>query len=60
MPQTEDIVVLKWSDLLHISCNKQLHNFMGILHTIRLVVLIISVSWEVSLMVVVLIIKLNC
>jgi hypothetical protein len=53
MPQTEDIVVLKWRDLLHISCNKQLHNFMGILHTIRLVVLIISVSWEVSLMVVV-------
>ena len=45
--------VLKWRDLLNTTCNKQLQDSIGILRTIRLVVLIISAFWEMSLMVVV-------
>jgi len=43
------------SKKLYTTCNKQLHDFIGILRTIRLVVLEISASWLVSLMVVTLI-----
>ncbi len=34
------------------SCNRRLHDFGGILHTMRLVVLNLSASWLVSLIVV--------
>ena len=37
-----------------VACNKQLHDFIGILRTLHNVVLIISAFWTVSLMVVVL------
>jgi len=39
----QNIVVVKWGDLLTTTCNMQLHDFIGLLRTIRLVVLNISV-----------------
>ena len=50
----QDVGVLKWRDLLNTTCNKQLHVFIGLLYNILNVVLIITASWLVSLMVVVL------